>query len=128
LRRGGGAEVRARVVPSALLLAVVALVVVPALTLAFAGVLGLIATAVLAATTALVILDAISGRRALRHVSVSGPELVRLWKDREGAIDLLFQCDDRRARTLRIAPVLPEEIAAPTDEKSVALPGGAERS
>ena len=111
-----------------MLLALVAAVVVPALTLAFAGLFVGMALGMLAVIAGVVIMDAISGSRSLRHVRVSGPELVRLWKDREGGIELLFQCDDRRARMLRIGPVLPEEIASQPDVKSVALPDGAEQS
>jgi len=125
---GGSAITRVRVVPSALLLAAVAVVVVPALTLLFAGVLVVPATVLLAVFAGIVIMDAMSGRRSLRHVRVSGPELVRLWKDREGGIDLLFRSDDRRGRMLRIGPVLPEEIASQPEEKSIVLPDGAEHS
>src|SRR2546426_9322273 len=112
---------RARVVPSALLLALVAVVVVPALTLAFAGIAVAAASGLLAAIVSVVIIDALSGGRSLAHIRVSGPELVRLWKDREGGIDLLFHCDDRRGRMVRIGPLLPDEIAATSEDKSVTL-------
>jgi uncharacterized protein (DUF58 family) len=66
--------------------------------------------------------------RLRRDDRVSGPVLVRLWKDREDAFDLTFHCDDRRHRTLRIGAVLPDEIVSPAADKLVALPGGSEHS
>jgi uncharacterized protein (DUF58 family) len=106
----------------------VAVVVIPALTLAFAGVIVIAAIAVLAVMVALVLIDAIAARGSLGYVRVSGPELVRLWKDRAGGFDLLFQCDDQRGRTLRIAPVLPAELASEAEQRNVALPAGSEHS
>jgi uncharacterized protein (DUF58 family) len=123
-REGGGV----RVVPAAVLLVIVAVVVVPAMTLAYAGVGGAVAGGVLVVIAAVVVGDAVAGRRSLRHVRVSGPELVRLWKDRADVFEINFHCDDRRGRTLRIGPDLPDEIVSQTVDKFVALPGGSEHS
>lgn len=117
-----------RVVPSAPLLALIAVILVPGLTLAFAGLWVAPAAALVAAVILGAVLDAVAGRRSLRRVRVSGPGLVRLWKDREGAIELVFETGDRHGRTLRIGPVLAEEIASAPEEKAIALPDGAERS
>lgn len=116
------------VVPSAILLALVAIVSIPALTLAFAGLFVLPLTALLGVMTVAAVIDAAGGKRALRHVHVTGPQLLRMWKDRSGGLDLVFHSDDRRARTLRIAPVLAEELATAPEQKTVALPGGVESS
>lgn len=116
------------VAPSAVMLAAVAGLVVPALTLAFAGVGTTASGAILLVLAALLAGDAALGRRGLRQVHVSGPELVRLWKDREGAIELTFQCRDRRARTVRVGPVLPTEIGSSAEQLRITLPGGSDFS
>ena len=122
----GVREAGVRVVPGALLLLVVTVVVVPALTLAYAGVV--LAGGVLVVVAVAIVADGIVGRRSLGHVGVSGPELVRLWKDREDAFELTFHCDDRRQRMLRVGPVLADEIVSLEPERVVALPGGSEHS
>lgn len=117
-----------RIVPSPLLLVLAGIVVIPALTLLFADVWAAPMSGLLAMAIALMILDALTGRRALTNVHVSAPALVRLWKDREGSIDLVFRCGDRRGRTLHIGPVLPDEIASQPEDKMIALPDAAEQS
>jgi uncharacterized protein (DUF58 family) len=53
---------------------------------------------------------------------------VRLWKDREDVFEIGFHCDDRRGRTVRIGPDLPDEIVSQVMDKFVALPDGPEHS
>lgn len=110
------------------MLVVVAVVVVPALTLAFAGVGMLFAGVVLVGVAIVAIVDAMAGTRGLRRVHVSGPELARLWKDREGVVELTFQSRDRRGRTLRIGPVLPDEMGSTTEDRLIVLPDGSDFS
>ena len=93
-----------------------------------AGIAATLSVALFLIFVAVAVIDAIYAGRLLRHIHVSSPELVRLWKDREGAIELLFQSDGRRARSIRIAPALPDEIASSEEERTIKLPQGAERS
>jgi uncharacterized protein (DUF58 family) len=109
-------------------LAAAAAVAVPALTLAAAGILTAAMSALLAAFVAAAVCDAWASRRALRSIGVSAPEVVRLWKDREAGIDLTFHSSERRARTLRVAAVLPDEIASTPEEMPITLPEAAEHS
>lgn len=116
------------VVPSAALLAVAAVIAVPALTLAFAGVAVPAMSGILAALVTLAVYDALAGMRALRTIGIFGPQLVRLWKDRDGAIDLTLHGDGRSGRTIRVAPALDDEIGAASEELNVVLPQGVEHS
>ncbi len=59
-------------------------------------------------------------------VGVSAPALVRMWKDRDSAIDLAIHNLGQRVRSIRLALVLPEEIASLNEELPVDLPAGAE--
>src|SRR5579885_920176 len=97
-------------VPSPALLALFAALAVPALTLLFAGVAAGICVALLAVLLATSAVDALFAGRRIRALHVSGPELVRLWKDRAGSIDLVFHSQDNHARIVRMALALPDEI------------------
>ena len=117
-----------KIVPSAAMLAVVAIAGIPALTLLFADVWVIPAAAVLVVVLLAVVFDAILGRRALSQVQVAGPRLVRLWKDRAGSIEFTFRSKDQRGRVVRIGPVLADEIGSASDEQVVTLPSGVEFS
>ena len=117
-----------RIAPSRTQLLAVAAIGIPALTLAAAGILTPVMISVLAALLALAVFDAWTARRSLARISVIGPQLVRLWKDRESGFDLMFQNEEQCARTLRVAPLLPDEIVSKPEEMTVALPEAAPHS
>ncbi len=117
-----------KVVPGPMLLALVALLAIPALTCALAGVLVVPSLAVLVLVAAVAVADAAIGRRRLSPISVSGPALVRLWKDREGELDLTFHNSDRSKRTLRVGLAFPAAISTPEEIREIALPADTDRS
>ncbi len=114
-----------KIVPAPLLLLFTAVVVIPSLTFAWAGLWPAAAIAILGGAVAVAALDGIFARHSLHGIGVAAPDLVRLWKDRESSFDLVFRSNSRRARTLRIAPDLPSEIVSPSEDKTVALPAAA---
>jgi uncharacterized protein (DUF58 family) len=67
------------------------------------------------ALAAVAILDAALGWRVLSHIDVSLPEVVRLSKDRVGAVDIYLRNDHVRARRLRIGIAFPLEIGSELD-------------
>ena len=79
----------------------------------FAGILALTA-----------LLDGILALGTLDGISASLPEVVRLSKDRDGAVDLFVRNDRSRAKRLRIGLAFPREIGSPQDSiQTVAPPG-----
>jgi uncharacterized protein (DUF58 family) len=117
------------IVPHSRLLFWVALVVIPSATLL--GLLpgtAMVWTVLLGVFAALVICDALLARRALAGISVQLPEVVRLSKDRPGAIGLRFRNDQRQERQLRVGLDLPVELRSVQNEILTQLPGGVEFS
>ncbi|HLJ48485.1 MAG TPA: DUF58 domain-containing protein [Bryobacteraceae bacterium] len=117
-----------KLVPSPLLLAVVALAAIPALTFALAAYMVIPSVGVLAVMVAVAGFDAMGGARRLRSVSATGPALVRLWKDREGEFDLTLNNAARTQRTIRVGLAFPDAISTPEETREIELPPGTERS
>jgi uncharacterized protein (DUF58 family) len=76
----------------------------------------------------LVIMDAISASNCLSGIEVKLPELVRLSKDREGAIELSFMNNNSGTKLIRVGLPLPAEISSPSEDFIAALPNGAQNS
>jgi len=74
------------------------------------------------------IVDAMLAFRRLRGIAVQTPEVVRLWKDRPGAIELTIRNESQKAIELRIGLSFPAEIVAREEEMFALLPAGGEHS
>ncbi len=72
-----------------------------------------------------VLFDALSAGRRLAGIRVEAAELVRLQKDRPGAVELRIFNDSLEARTLRLGIAFPREIASDADERTALLPASA---
>jgi len=84
------------------------------------AVIGLIAAAAIA--------DALRRGRALAGLRVEAPDLIRLFKDRDGEIRLLVRNEHKRGRLVRAGIVAPRGIEMPVEDQVVSLPAGAELS
>src|SRR2546430_991817 len=117
------------IVPRNRLLLWVAVVVVPFALLG--GVeprAGVISVVAIGALVALALVDAISARARLAGISVELPAVTRMSKDREGRLDVRIRNEQQRARTLRLAVVLPQEIHSLQEDLIVVLPEESEWS
>lgn len=77
---------------------------------------------IIALLLALVIVDGAMSYRGLRGINVKLPEVVRLSKDREGYVEIIFTNNDSKSRHLRVGLAFPPEIFLPNEEMAVALP------
>ena len=113
------------IVPQTRLLLWVGVVVLP-----FAAVAALVPEAavlaglLIAALVALALLDAARAQTALDGISIELPPVVRLSKDRAGAIEVRIKNETQRAGRLRLALALPREIQSPEEDLLTALPAG----
>lgn len=114
------------IVPRTRLLVWFAFVALP-----FAVVAGTIPAAALLAWTAIfgfaaiALLDAATAHGRLAGIRVRLPDVVRLQKDREGAIDLQIENDTLLARSMRFGLALPREIVSARSDLIAGLPAGA---
>ncbi len=92
----------------------------PSATLVAWGGAGLLAAAAL--------VDAHTGRKRLAGISVELPATTRLAKEREGRVEVRIRNESRKAARLRLALMLPPEVASPYEDVLVDLPGGSEWS
>ena len=76
----------------------------------------------------LVLIDGISALNCLRGIEVKLPELVRLCKDREGAIELSFTNTNSSAKRLRVGLPLPAEISCSSEDFIASLTQGSQNS
>ncbi len=84
-----------------------------------------------AAIIALVLLagvDALLAPRALSGITVSLPDIVRMSKDREGAVAIRIRNERQRARTLRVGFPIPPQIEPVQENELIALPADTEWS
>lgn len=122
----GNPILRQMIVPQTRLLFWVAAGVVPFLALA-----GLVpeaaplAGSLTAALAALIALDALRARGVLDGIRVELPAVVRLSKDRDGAIALEVRNERQAARRLRIGLAFPREIRSASEDLTALLPAGA---
>jgi len=112
------------IVPCQKLLIWTALVVLPAALVG--GVIAplfSVAAAVVILFAALAALDAMLGLGALEGIQVQLPAVVRLSKDRPGAIEIQIKNERLKPRQLRVGLPLPGEFSAPQEDLTVLLPG-----
>ncbi|MCC6697230.1 MAG: DUF58 domain-containing protein [Candidatus Hydrogenedentes bacterium] len=74
------------------------------------------------AVAALAFVDAALAFRALRGVSATLPDVVRLSKDREGTVDILVRNESARSRRLRLGLAFPREVGAVRDSIEAVIP------
>jgi uncharacterized protein (DUF58 family) len=67
-------------------------------------------------------IDALRGRQALKPINVELPEVTRMSRDRPAKLEVRLQNLKKRARTVRLALVLPEAIESDQEELNVSLP------
>jgi uncharacterized protein (DUF58 family) len=67
--------------------------------------------------------DAVRGLSGLEGIGVLLPAVVRLNKDRQGAIDIQIKNERQNARNLRLGLALPREFSVPQEDMRVQLPG-----
>ena len=117
------------IVPQTRLLLWVSVVVLP-----FAALAALVSeTAVLASllivgVIVLALLDAALAQSSLEGISVELPQVVRLAKDRDGAIEVQVKNEKQRAKRLRLGLPLPREIYSPDEDLWTTLPTGSRLS
>jgi uncharacterized protein (DUF58 family) len=112
------------IVPCTRLLTWAAIVVLPAALLAaVAQAFSLIAVGGVVLFLAIAALDAVLGFGGLEGIEVLLPAVVRLSKDRDGAIEIQIKNDRQNARHLRLGLALPREFSAPQEDLQVQLPG-----
>ena len=117
-----------RITPGTRLLVLVAAVVVPAAGLAIAPRWAGIAYALMGAVILAAALDALFARRRLRGISVRTDAVARLWKDREGSIDVTIRNESKSPLLVRIGLPFPQEVVPREEEFRTALPEGSELS
>src|SRR6058998_751801 len=116
------------IVPQSRLLVWVSVVVLP-----FAAIAAVVPeAAVLAglfigAVVVLALLDAALAQGSLEGISIELPAVVRLSKDREGAIEVRIKNEKQQAKRLRLGLPLPREIDAPDEDVWTVMPAGSER-
>ena len=81
-----------------------------------------LALAALVMLAILVSMDAALAYGSLRNVGVELPEVVRLSKDRPGAIELRIRNDSKKARRLRLGLALPRDLPSPDEDLAALLP------
>lgn len=117
------------IVPRSRLLFWVAVGVVPFATLATALPLLMPPSIALVGLFAvLVVADAVRARGSLDGIGIELPPVVRLTKDREGAIDLRIRNEPQETRDLRLGLAFPREIRSPQQDLLTRLPGASEFS
>jgi uncharacterized protein (DUF58 family) len=72
---------------------------------------------------AMAALDAVLGFGALEGIEVLLPAVVRLSKDRAGAIEIQIKNEQPKARQFRLGLALPREFSAPQEDMRIQLPG-----
>lgn len=82
----------------------------------------------LLALTAVAAFDAWRSTTLLEGISLQLPGLVRLQKNSEGTLAARIRNATAKARTIRVGLPFPQEIPAPMEDATVALPAGAEFS
>jgi len=118
-----------KIVPSARLIWLAAVVGLPASIVAAVDtrdqLAALVMVTIFVAAVATAVVDAALAPRALRGIRVELPELVRFFKDRPGEVPVRIHNDPARARRVRIGIVAPEGFEATAEDQQVNLPDGA---
>jgi uncharacterized protein (DUF58 family) len=112
-----------KLIPSFRLLLLVGAVIVPAALIVVIPGWQLVGYILIGAASLLAILDAFLGPRRLHLITVGTAEVVRMWKDRESAIDVIIHNEGKQEIPLRIGLPFPAEIVA-LEEKQGNAPSG----
>jgi uncharacterized protein (DUF58 family) len=99
-----------------------AVVLPAALIAAMSPALSPVAVGAAALFAAIAVLDAALGLSGLQGIEVLLPAVVRLSKDRDGAIDIQIKNDRQKSRQVRLGIALPREFSAPQEDVRVQLP------
>src|SRR5579863_69565 len=116
------------IVPSSRLLVLVGVIAAPAALVAVLPGFAALGYGLIAALALAAFFDAAAAPRRLAGIDARPANIVRLWKDREGQIELTLRNPGQKQIQLRIGLPLPSEIAARDEELSTVLPAGAEFS
>jgi len=82
----------------------------------------------IAAVVVLAMLDAALAQGSLDGIRIELPAVVRMSKDRQGAIEVRIQNEKQQAKRLRLGLPLPREIDSPDEDVWTVLPAGSEMS
>ncbi len=116
-------------VPQSRLLIWVSVVVLPFATLAaVVPEASVVAGLFIVGLVVLALLDAALAQSRLEGISIDLPPIVRLSKDREGAIDVQITNEKLQPQRLRLGLPFPREIASPDEDLWTVLPAGSLRS
>ena len=117
------------IVPQSRLLLWVTVIVLPfAVVAAVVPEAAVLAGLFIVAVVVLALLDAALAQGSLEGISIELPAVVRLSKDREGAIEVHITNEKQQAKRVRLGLPLPREIASPDEDLWTVLPAGSERS
>jgi len=116
------------VTPSNRLLVLLGAIAAPAALLVIQPGFAALGYGTIAALVFIAVLDAAAAPRRLAGIEGRTTGIVRLWKDREGQVELTLRNPAKKQIRLRIGLPLPAEIAAPDEELSAVLPAGTEFS
>ena len=116
------------ITPSTRLLIVTGGIAVPAALIASLPGWAAAGYGVIALVAAIAAVDAFAARARVRGISVQAADVTRLWKDRDGSVELTIKNDARKEIAVRIGLSFPEEIVPREEELSTVLPGGVEFS
>lgn len=87
-----------------------------------------ISSLIVGALFAAAIFDALVAPQRLHGIRVHLPEVVRLQKDRPGAIEVQIENDSMVARPVRLGLAFPSEITTPAEDRITLLPAATELS
>lgn len=115
------------IVPKSGLLVSVGFIILPAATVgAMMPSTAMPAAFLIMGLLAIVLTDAVLVYGSLDEVCVECPQVVRLFKNREGNIEIRIRNDRTKARPLRVGLALPREILSPYEDLQTVLPGAHE--
>ncbi|HSH94831.1 MAG TPA: DUF58 domain-containing protein [Roseimicrobium sp.] len=117
------------IVPQTRLLLWVAVVLLPAAIIgAVFPVLASVAALSMVALISLAVLDLALSAGRLQDLDVKAPDVIRLFKDRDGIIELELVNPGKQSRTVRIGLALAPDTGSKSEDMIAALPDDAERS
>ena len=116
------------VTPSNRLLVLVGAIATPAAILALLPGFAALGYGLIGVLVLIAIFDAIIAPRRLNGIEARTADIVRLWKDRPGDVELTLRNPGRKQIQLRIGLPLPAEIAVQDEELAIVLPTASEFS
>ncbi len=116
------------IVPSSRLLVLAGAIAMPAALLALLPGFAALGYGLIGVLILIAIFDAIRAPRRLDGIEARTADIVRLWKDRQGDVELTLRNPGRKQIQLRIGLPLPTEIAVQDEELDTILPAASEFS